>query len=341
MLYGATGRPTLGRLAPPRATRHTESMISETERQRRADLARRRAPALKDWLGPCRVCPRECGADRLGGERGLCRTGDQVVVASFGPHFGEEAPLVGRGGSGAVFFAGCALRCCYCQNHEISQAQPAEAAGQKLEADELAMIFMAIQRRGCQNLNLVTPSHVVPQIVEALALAYDDGFGLPVVYNCSGYEQPETLAQLEGLVDIYLTDLKYGGPQQFSQAPGYAELAQAAVREMHRQVGDLVLGRAGLATRGLMVRHLVLPGGLADSAAVARFLATEISVETYVNVMGQYRPAWLAAQVEGLDRPAQAWEVEAAREAFWRAGLRRLETPPLDRGAAPRSRAHN
>ncbi|MBI5832065.1 MAG: radical SAM protein [Armatimonadetes bacterium] len=307
-------------------------MLTEEQRLGRAQEAARRARRLKGWMAPCRVCPRECGVDRLCGEAGLCHTPDRPAVAGFGPDFDEVAPLVGTGGSGTVRFAGCALRCSYCQDHEISQPADEQMVSQLVETDALAMIFVALQNRGCHNINLVTPSHIVPQIVEALALAYADGLTVPIVYNCGGYESVDTLRQLDGLIDIYLTDFKYGTTQQYSQAPGYVGVCREAVREMHRQVGDLQINRRGVAQRGLMVRHMVLPGGLAGSREVAKFVADEISLDTWCTVTGTYQPAHRAVRLPELSRAPSGWEIEAAREAFWHAGLHRLATPPITRG---------
>ncbi|MBI2299177.1 MAG: radical SAM protein [Armatimonadetes bacterium] len=286
-------------------------------------MAAARAAIARERLHACTLCPRRCGKDRSGAERGECGLGSAAVVASHGPHFGEEPPLVGWGGSGAVFFSGCNLHCVFCQNHDISQS----AHGETVEADRLAGIFLELQTRGCHNLNLVSPTHVVAAILAALALASERGLHLPVVYNCGGYESLDTLALLDGLVDIYMPDFKYGveGPDRlYSAAPGYPGICRAALREMHRQVGDLKVDELGLARRGLLLRHLVLPGGLAGSRAVAEFVANEISANTYVNVMGQYRPSHRAAEHPELTRRPTTDELAAARELFREAGLTRL-----------------
>lgn len=278
-------------------------------------------------LRSCELCPRRRRVNRLEGEWGFCRTGRRARVASAGPHFGEEAPLVGppgSGGSGTVFFSGCNLLCRFCQNWELSW----EGEGREVSPAELARTFLALQRQGCHNVNLVTPSHVVPQILAAVALAGRRGLSVPLVYNTSGYDAVETLRLLDGVVDIYMPDLKWAGPavgKRLAAAPDYWEVAREAVREMHRQVGDLVLDDRGIAVRGLLVRHLVMPGGLAETREVMAFLAREISPETYVNVMAQYRPVGDARELPPLDRRiTRAEHAEALAEAR-RAGLRRID----------------
>jgi len=253
-----------------------------------------RAARARELLEPCRVCPRECRVDRLHGVTGFCRTGALPVVASTGPHFGEEAPLVGRHGSGTIFVTHCNLSCEFCQNYEISQC----GAGQEISCDELAGRMLQLQRAGCHNINLVTPSHIVPQILRSLVTAARGGLTIPLVYNSSGYDAVRTLRLLEGVVDIYMPDAKYGTDEAasaLSDAPHYVETMQAAVREMHRQVGDLVV-RDGIAVRGLIVRHLVLPDNLARSDLVLPWIAREISGDAYVNIMAQYRPAGRVAR---------------------------------------------
>jgi putative pyruvate formate lyase activating enzyme len=282
-----------------------------------------KARALSDRLRACDICPRLCGVDRWKGERGVCGTGARAVVASYGPHFGEEAPLVGAAGSGTVFFSGCPLRCAFCQNYDISHW----AEGEETDADRLAGIFLSIARMGCHNLNLVTPTHVTPQIVEALAQATARGFSLPVVYNCGGYERMETLRELEGIVDIYMPDLKFLDPasaSRFCDAPDYPGVAMEAVREMARQVGPLVLDSRGIAVRGLLVRHLVMPGDASTTNEVIDFLATEIGRDTYLNLMDQYRPCGRADQFPGISRRISRKEWEDARAHAIGRGLTRL-----------------
>lgn len=262
--------------------------------------------------------------DRAGGEVGFCRTGRFARVASFGPHFGEEAPLVGWNGSGTVFFAGCNLRCVFCQNFEISHGCEGEDAG----PEDLARIFLSIQRMGCHNLNLVTPTHVVPAILDALSLAIEGGFRLPVVYNCGGYESVETLRRLEGIVDIYMPDVKFLDPAfaaRYCDAPDYPEVVCAAVREMARQVGPLAIGPRGLAHRGLLVRHLVMPAGASTTQRVIEFLAAEIGRDTYLNLMDQYRPCGRAREFpEIAARPARE-EWERMRAEAVNKGMNRLD----------------
>ncbi|NDY42207.1 radical SAM protein [Dissulfurirhabdus thermomarina] len=281
----------------------------------------RRVEAAWARLAACDLCPHACGADRLRGQEGFCRTGNQAVVASTGPHFGEEAPLVGRSGSGAVFFGRCNLRCLYCQNYEISQG----GEGRPVTPEVLAFLFLALQEQGCHNVNLVSPSHVIPFILKAVALAAREGLRLPLVYNTGGYDAVSALRLLDGVVDIYMPDFKYwdaATARRLSGARDYPAAARAAVLEMHRQVGDLEIGPDRVARRGLLVRHLVLPGGLAGTREVLAFLAREVSPATWVNLMGQYRPCGRAMDHPPLDRRPLPAEFEAA-EAAWRAsGLR-------------------
>ncbi len=283
---------------------------------------RRRAEAARRLLDPCRLCPRACGARRLREETGFCGVGGRAVVASYGPHFGEEGPLVGTGGSGTIFLSRCNLGCLFCQNAEISQGED----GQSMSPAELAHIMVALQRRGCHNINFVTPTHQVPQILEALPMAVEQGLGVPLVYNCGGYESPETLRLLEGVFDIYMPDFKYADPEVARRCSGveaYPQAAMAALREMHRQVGDLDTDAHGVARRGLLVRHLVLPDDLAGTAAVVGFLAG-LSRETYVNIMDQYRPCHRAHEHSPLARRPSRAEVDRAVRLAREAGLHRL-----------------
>ena len=273
-------------------------------------------------LSPCTLCPRHCRIRRLEGEVGPCRIGAVARVASYGPHHGEEPPLSGSRGSGAVFFSGCNLRCLYCQNHDISR----EAVGMPVSAEGLAAIVLDLEARGCHNVNLVSPTHVMPQILAGLASARREGFDLPVVWNCGGFESVEALRLLDGVVDIYMPDFKYGEETEGRRLSGirsYPARARAAVREMHRQVGDLVLDANGLAVQGLLVRHLVLPDGRAGTAAVMRFLSNEISRDTYVNLMDQYHPPGGDGSAPGLDRRPTPTELEQAAAAARRAGIHR------------------
>ncbi|MGY4707039.1 radical SAM protein [Candidatus Bipolaricaulota sp. J31] len=280
-----------------------------------------KAERLAGLASPCRLCPRECGARRREGERGFCRAGWKPWVSSYGPHFGEERELVGSGGSGTIFLTGCNLHCVFCQNFEISQLYE----GREVSAEELARMMLELQLIGCHNINLVTPTHQAHAIVEALGIARERGLRLPIVWNCGGYESVEVLKVLEGVVDIYMPDFKYGDSataEKYSAAPRYFEVACEALREMHRQVGDLVV-EDGIAVRGLIVRHLVLPNGLAGTERVLRFIAEEISRDTYVNIMAQYYPTWRAHRYPELSRRITTEEYREALELARKFGLRR------------------
>lgn len=249
-----------------------------------------RADRAYSLLSSCTVCPRKCGVNRLDDEKGFCRTGLLPVVSSYGPHFGEEPPLVGSGGSGTIFVTHCNLACRFCQNSDISQC----GRGNEITPDELAGIMIRLQDGGCHNINIVTPSHIVPQLIRAIGIASGRGLAIPIVYNSGGYDSVETLRLLDGIVDIYMPDAKYGSnaiAADLSRAPEYVDVMKAAIREMHRQVGDLVIEN-GIAVRGLLVRHLVLPENLAGSDLVLPWIAEDISRDTYVNIMDQYHPAW-------------------------------------------------
>jgi putative pyruvate formate lyase activating enzyme len=247
-----------------------------------------RAEQASTLLSPCTVCPRMCGVDRTEDERGYCRGGCLPAVSSYGPHFGEEPPLVGTHGSGTIFFTGCNMRCVFCQNYDISQVRH----GTEVSSDQLAGMMIRLQDRQCHNINLVSPTHFVPQILEAVWIAAKKGLHIPLVYNTSTYDSVETLRILDGVVDIYMPDAKYGSDatsQVLSDAPGYPAFMEDAIVEMQRQVGDLVV-YDGVAERGLIIRHLVLPGDLAGSDLVMKFIGERISKEAYVNIMDQYRP---------------------------------------------------
>ncbi len=276
----------------------------------------------------CSLCPRECGINRLNGELGYCETGRKAIVSSYNAHFGEESPLVGQYGSGTIFMGSCNLLCCFCQNYEISHLKE----GVEIEPAQMAAMMIHLAERGCHNINFVTPTHVVPQLLEALALAAEQGLGIPLVYNSSGYDKKETLEILDGIVDIYMPDFKFWDgkwAERYCRAPDYPERARAALKEMHRQVGDLIIDDQGVAVRGLLVRHLVMPGGVAGSRKVFEFIAEEISPDTYVNVMDQYRPCGDAHRDEVINRRLFFQEFRDATEAARRAGLTRLD--PRDR----------
>lgn len=274
-------------------------------------------------LDSCDLCAQECHVDRRTA-RGVCRTGIRAAVSSYGPHHGEEAPLSGSRGSGTIFFTFCNMRCQFCQNYDISQL----GEGHEAEPEEIAAAMLELQAMGCHNINLVSPSHVVAQILAAVAVAAQAGLHLPLVYNTGGYDSLAALRLLDGVVDIYMPDIKYADARlaiRLSKARNYTEANRAAVKEMHRQVGDLVMDERGIAQRGLLVRHLVMPGGLAGTPEVARFLAEEISCNTYVNVMAQYHPCYKAFEHPPLDRRITPKEYADAVAACRAAGLRRFD----------------
>ncbi|RKY25640.1 MAG: radical SAM protein [Planctomycetota bacterium] len=276
--------------------------------------------AAKEMLKACSICPRGCGVDRAAGERGYCGMTADVVVSSISPHFGEEPPLVGHNGSGTIFLCGCSLRCAFCQNYDISH----HANGRQVGTEGLVHAMLRLQQIGCHNINFVTPTHYAPQVMEAVHAAQREGLGVPVVYNCGGYESVETLRLLEGFVEIYMPDFKFASSdmaQRYCTAPDYPEVAKAALKEMQRQVGDLEIGDDGIATRGLLIRHLVMPGGLEDSKRVVDFIADEISPNAYVNVMEQYRPCGEAYRHPEINRPL---EPDEFRRAFDHAAARGL-----------------
>jgi putative pyruvate formate lyase activating enzyme len=302
------------------------------------NLSERVAAAQKE-LTSCCACPRQCRVDRLGGQTGFCQTGRYAQVSSAGAHLGEEDCLRGSRGSGTIFFAHCNLRCVFCQNWDISQG----GDGREMDAAGIAELMLGLQERGCHNINLVTPEHVVPQVVEALVVAIEHGLRLPVVYNTSAYDAPSSLSLMDGLVDIYMPDFKLWSTTQSDRLLGakdYGERACEALREMHRQVGDLTMTPEGLACRGVMVRHLVMPGLLDESRRIFRFLAG-LSRDTYVNIMAQYHPAHkvgTAAESSedagslrhtDINRTPSSTEMDAAYEAARRAGLWRFDARNL------------
>jgi putative pyruvate formate lyase activating enzyme len=271
-------------------------------------------------LESCQICPRRCGVNRLLDEKGFCRGERHARIYSYAPHFGEEQPLVGVHGSGTIFFSGCNLACVFCQNYEISQLDQ----GMKARAEGLATMMIRLQDLGCHNINFVTPTHFVPQILEALVVAKEQGLTIPLVYNSGGYDSVETLQILEGIFDIYMPDIKYGFDEMgllYSHAPDYTKHAKSAMLEMHRQVGDLVMDENGVAVRGLLVRHLVLPDGAAGTAEVVRFLSQEVSKNTYLNVMAQYHPEHKACEYPELNRRITVKEYKDAIQLAVDAGL--------------------
>ncbi len=285
----------------------------------------RRVERAVSMLRSCRVCPRNYDVDRLADERAVCLTGRYARVASHFPHFGEEDCLRGSRGSGTIFFAFCNLKCVFCQNWDISQRR----AGKEVRADELAAMMLELQLLGCHNINFVTPEHVVPQVIEALPIAIEGGLRLLIVYNTSGYDSLGSLRLLDGLVDVYMPDFKYGSAEvarRYSKADDYVDAVKAGLKEMQRQVGDLVLDERGLARRGLLVRHLVMPGGVAGTRDVMRFLAREISPNVYVNLMDQYYPAFKTDRYREIDRRISEDELREAIQAARDAGIHRLDS---------------
>jgi len=291
--------------------------------------SKNRIAAAYALMRPCRLCPRACGVDRAAGERGFCGAGARAVVASAAPHFGEEPCLVGSGGSGTIFLAGCNLGCAFCQNEDISRNA---AGGREMDAAEVAGLMLGLESRGCENINFVTPTHFAPALAEAIVEARGRGLGVPIVWNCGGYESLDALRLLDGLVEIYMPDFKFSraaSAERYAHAPDYPARACAAIVEMHRQVGDLVVEK-GVARRGLLVRHLVMPAGGEESREVLDFLAS-VSPRTCVNVMGQYRPSADVLRPDGrrkyaeIARTVTPQEVAEAREHARRLGLRLVE----------------
>jgi putative pyruvate formate lyase activating enzyme len=277
-----------------------------------------------ELLRPCRVCPRQCDVDRLADGKAVCLTGRYAGVSSYFPHFGEENCLRGQRGSGTIFFANCNLKCVFCQNFDISQ----RSSGTLVKPDQLAAMMLELQLQGCHNINFVTPEHVVPQILEALPLAIEGGLQIPLVYNTSGYDSLESLRLLEGVVDIYMPDFKYwesAKAKRLSKAEDYPEAAREGLKEMHRQVGDLVIDESGIARRGILLRHLVMPGNVAGTQEVMRFIAQEVSPDTYVNLMDQYHPAFKTERYPEIDRRITEDEYKDAWEAAHQEGVRRLD----------------
>ena len=278
----------------------------------------------QEILKSCTLCPRNCNVDRTSGETGFCRTGDKPFVSSWNAHFGEEAPLVGSHGSGTIFFTHCNLGCLFCQNWTISHGDE----GQEMSFEALADIMITLQNYGCHNINFVTPTHQVPMILTSLEIAIDKGLKIPLVYNCGGYESLEMIRLLDGVIDIYMPDFKYADPEvakEYSKAEDYPSVAKSAIKEMYRQAGDLIIDEKGVAQKGLLVRHLVLPEGLAGTEKIAKFLFEEISPDTYTNIMAQYYPCYKAHEHPPLDRRLTGDELKKAVKAARDAGLKRLD----------------
>jgi putative pyruvate formate lyase activating enzyme len=278
---------------------------------------------LRDLMDPCTICPRECKVHRRDGQTGFCGIGDMPIVSSVGPHFGEESVLVGSGGSGTIFFAGCNLGCVFCQDFDISHHRH----GNPVTIEQLARSMLELQYYGCCNINFVTPTHVAPAIVTALKLAREEGLTVPTVYNTGGYDSIETLKLLEGFMDIYMPDMKYADTkvaEDLSATPDYPQINREAVKEMHRQVGDLKTDK-GVATRGLLVRHLVLPENLAGSFETIDFLADQISSKTTINIMDQYRPCYKASSHLKINRRPTPEEIQSVRRYAIQKGLNVLD----------------
>jgi putative pyruvate formate lyase activating enzyme len=294
------------------------------------DALRERARRAVAGLADCRACPRDCRVNRLEDRWAACKTGRYAVVSSYFPHLGEEDPLRGWNGSGTIFFAHCNLRCVFCQNYDISQAVKPGPARRGSRPEEIAAMMLELQRLGCHNINFVTPEHVVPQVLEALVPAVERGLALPIVYNTSAYDSLESLELLDGVVDIYMPDFKFWSAErsaQYMKAVDYPEAARAAIKEMHRQVGPLQIDADGLARRGLLIRHLVMPGCLDETRAILEWIASELGTDTYINLMDQYRPA---GRVSGgryaeIDRRPNSAELREAWQIARRLGLTRLD----------------
>ncbi len=284
----------------------------------------KRIEAAYKIMEECTLCPRNCNVNRIKDEKGFCKSGRLPIVSSFSPHFGEEKPLVGRYGSGTIFFTNCNLGCVFCQNYDISHL----SAGDEIEIEYLASMMISLKRRGCHNINFVTPSHFVPLILSALKIAIENGLNIPLVYNTGGYDSIETLRLLDGIFDIYMPDFKYcdeEASERLSNAKDYPAVIKSALKEMHRQVGDLVLDDSGVAQKGLLVRHLVLPENLARTYEAMKFIVDEISPDTYVNVMAQYYPCYEAIDYPPLNRRITAKEFREAIDLAKKAGIWRFD----------------
>lgn len=284
----------------------------------------RRIEILNQKLFSCQLCPRRCKVNRLKDEKGVCKTGEFAYVSSFGPHLGEESPLVGTRGSGTIFFTHCNLGCIFCQNYDISHL----GEGYPVTDEELSEAMLKLKRMGCHNINFVTPTHVVPQILRALPLAIEKGLDLSLVYNTGGYDLVSTLELLDGVFDIYMPDFKFSDSktaEKFCNAPDYPEVVKSALIEMHRQTGDLIVDQRGIAQRGLIIRHLVLPENLAGTDEALKFISSNLSQNSYVNLMDQYHPACHSGNFPPLDRRITSEEYAEALNLAKRHGLKRLD----------------
>lgn len=284
-----------------------------------------RIKMLEEMISPCVLCPRMCRAKRKEGDLGYCKAPYDLYVSSFFPHFGEEAPLVGAYGSGTIFLTFCNLKCAFCQNYEISMY----GIGEKITPSEMAKMMLRLEKMGCHNINFVTPTHYVPHILKAISIATENGFSLPLVYNCGGYESEDVIRLLDGIFDIYMPDIKFldtSLSQRYLNAKNYPEIVKKVVKEMHRQVGDLVINEIGIATRGLLIRHLVMPSCLEDTKNVLQFIKEEISENAFVNIMAQYRPCYRAEKFPEIARRITPQEYNFALEYARKIGLRRAST---------------
>jgi len=289
----------------------------------RAGKLHERIEKARGLLKECQICPRRCKVNRLENKLGVCKVGKLPKVSSYNPHFGEESPLVGTHGSGTIFITSCSLGCVFCQNYDISHL----GEGYEVSFERFAHMMIELQDMGCHNINFVTPTHVVPQILEALPIAIRDGLNIPLVYNTGGYDLVETLQLLEGVFDIYMPDFKFSDDDvaaKLCKARDYPQVAMKAIKEMYRQVGDLVVDDRGIAERGLIVRHLIMPNGLAGTRKVMQFLAQGISPNTYVNIMDQYRPCGLAHKYPEINRRIRVEEFEDALQIAHEEGISRL-----------------
>ncbi|MFC1734161.1 radical SAM protein [candidate division KSB1 bacterium] len=276
--------------------------------------------ALRKQLYSCNICPHRCAVNRNEDIKGICSTGEKAMVSSYNPHFGEEAPLVGNHGSGTIFLTHCNLLCSFCQNYEISH----EGYGTEVTDVQLAYIMLELQQKGCHNINFVTPTHVLPQILSALIIAIEAGLRIPLVYNSGGYDKVETIRLLDGVFDIYMPDFKFWEDDLAISAchvKNYREVACKVIKEMHRQVGELIVNQNGIAERGLLIRHLVMPGHLDDTRKILKFIANEISPDTYVNIMPQYRPCGRAGEIDTINRPLSKSEYNEALQIAKEEGL--------------------
>lgn len=283
-----------------------------------------RIASLAKLAASCTLCPRNCGVNRIEGKKGECGGGNKALVSSAFPHMGEEPPLTGTGGSGTIFFGHCNLKCIFCQNYEISHS----GEGREVTAPELAEEMLKLQRSGCHNINLVTPTHYAHLIVAALPAAIDGGLELPLVWNCGGFESVEVIKLLDGIVDIYMPDIKYGDDRysiKYSKAPFYFRAAKEAAKEMHRQVGDLEIDDRGIARRGMIIRHLVMPGDIAKTEKILTFIADEISKESYVNIMDQYNPCYRAVEFPEINRRISMAEFDKVIDFAREKGLHRIK----------------